>query len=471
MSSRHPTLLHQVIFYRWPWRILILLSSLASAATGLAAPWFQKEFIDTLTGRHSPFHLTWFDQAAPWIILSFFGMILAQGLAQLTNFLGSREALFLQRRFSEQLYEQMLTLRADTRSRGSIGETVSLYATDVPGATVFLDQTLPMGSATLFPLILAPFAISTFFQTPIWGTMALILAVVAINTTLAFRQSRYFYLFKQLAAERTGLVNEWIQNIRTLRILGWTRAFESSIFQKREAETENRVQMVTNGQVMNSISTSITFFLNIATLGTLTLYSRQTLTPGEILALLWILGVFLTRPFRQMPWFFTFAFDAWTSTRRLQNFLNTVNQQTSAADKILPALDAKTAIEVQNLRLEVQGNRLLNDISFVVRPSEFLAIVGEVGSGKSLLLLSLMRETGAAFDRYTINGEETKNWSDEKIRGKFSYVPQEGFIISAQLRENVVFDYNPDPSLDPAVLKSLKSAEFDVDRERVENGL
>lgn len=470
MPSRH--LLTDVITYRWPWRLAILASSLLSAFSGLAAPWFQKEFVDRLTHSVGPLHLDWFATPTPWIVLAFVAMTFSQGFAQLTNYLGAREAIELQRLFSHRLYAKMLALRADTMSRRSLGEVVSVYATDVPGSTVFLDQTLPAGASTLFPLLLAPFALSAFFDTPLVGTFLLIIAIATLNTALAFRQSKFFYRFKQLAAERTGLVNEWVQNIRTLRILGWTAPFEESIFRKREVETANRVSMVTNGQVMNSVSTSVTFLLNILTLALLTVWSDKHLTAGEILAVLWIMGVFLTRPFRQMPWFFTFMFDAWTSMQRLQQFLATPNQLT-AASVAPPASspDAETALEIDNLRLTAGPLTLLEDVSLKVRAGEFVAIVGEVGSGKTLLLLSLLRETGASFGRYRLNGEDVSGWSDSQLRSHFSFVPQEGFIMSATLRDNVTFDYETPVTLNDSVKASLRAAQFDLDRERVERGL
>lgn len=470
--SRRPTLLSQVIWSRFPWRLLILLTSFLAAVAGLAAPWFQKEFVDRLMGVSSPWRLSWFDGPEAWIILSFVCLLLAQGFSQLTSFMGAREALILQNRFARQLYRKMMELRADTMARRSLGEVVSLYATDVPGSTVFLDQTLPMGASTLFPLILAPFALHYLFDVPLLVVLGVIAFVIMVNTALAFRQSRFFYRFKQLAAERVGLVNEWVQNIRTLRILGWVERFEGRIFSTREVETDNRVRMVTNGQVMNSISTSVTFVLNIAALGVLTLTSTRSLTPGEILALLWILAVFLTRPFRQMPWFFTFGFDAWTSLRRLQGFIDTPNNETSTAGvSRLDRTDPSAALEVEGLRLEVGGHTLLDDLSFRLGSGEFVAVVGEVGSGKSLLLLSLLRETGARFHRYALDGRDALAMDNQEIRSHFAFVPQEGFIMSATLRDNVAFEYETTPLDDPRVLHSLGKAEFSLNEERVESGL
>lgn len=447
--------------------------SLLSAVFGLLAPYFQKEFIDQLTGAQSHYRLGWFDGGSPtpWIFLAFLCMLGAQASWQLCVYLGTREGLLLQKIFARRLYQKMLALKVDTLSRRALGEIVSLYATDVPGGTIFLDQTIPMGASTLFPLILAPFAITAFFGVPLWPTFGVICAITLVNTGLAFRQSKFFYRFKQLAAERIGLVNEWVQNIRTLRILGWVSSFETKIFAKRELETANRVSMVTNGQVMNAISTSVTFFLNLLTLAYLILWSDHKLTGGEILALLWILGVFLTRPFRQMPWFFTFFFDGLSSLRRVQEFIDTPNNASPPVPARAATASARSALHVDGLQLEINGHTLLHDVSLDITEGEFVAIVGEVGSGKSLLLLSLLGETGAAAADYRVLGREARRMDDAALKKSFAFVPQEGFIMSANLRDNVVFDYDSPASLDEKVLKSLKDAQFEPGRERTDNGL
>ncbi|MGZ3749581.1 MAG: ABC transporter transmembrane domain-containing protein, partial [Pseudobdellovibrionaceae bacterium] len=322
-------LIYDVLFNRFHARLLIVLSSLIATIFALFGPYFQKLFIDELTGQLNlqKNFLPWGLAGNPVIFigLAFFCILLSQIFFQLTNYLGVRESLHLQSVFSHRLYQKTLDLRVDTMSTRPLGEIIQLYATDIPGSTVFLEQTLPAGSSTLFPLILAPFAISLMYDVPMLPTLLVMIAITGLNTWMAFRQSLFFYRFKTLAGERIALVNEWIQNIRTIRILGWLSLFEKNIFIKRELETANRVAMVTNGQIMNSISTSITFVLNVVTLVSLIYYSKRQVTSGELLALLWIVGVFLTRPFRQMPWFFTFGFDSWTSLQRLESFLKITN--------------------------------------------------------------------------------------------------------------------------------------------------
>lgn len=470
-------LIHDVIFTRFHARLLIIMSSLVATVVGLFGPYFQKLFIDTLIGQTEilPFGLA--AQPLTFIFLAFACVLLSQIFFQLANYLGIKESLHLQGVFSRRLYEKTLDLRVDTMSSRPVGEIIQIYSTDVPGSTVFLEQTLPAGASTFFPLLLAPFAISLIYDLPLLPTLAMMVAITALNTWMAFRQSKFFFRFKKLAGERIALVNEWIQNIRTIRILGWLTHFEKAIFSKREVETANRVYMVTNGQIMNSVSTSITFVLNVVTLSSLIYFTKRDVTSGELLALLWIVGVFLTRPFRQMPWFFTFAFDSWTSLHRLESFLrikNEVPQRAAKEDRPIEAPEptVKTlALDVKDLNLNIGGKQILSHIDLQVREGEFVAIVGEVGSGKSMLLLSLLGETGAQVRSYQVEGKNAAAMTLHDLRGQFAYVPQEGFIMSASLRENVAFLYDIDSDQDGDVEESLRLAQFEVFSERVENGL
>lgn len=459
-----------VLLNRMQYRVLILTTSFLSAMLGILSPYFQKGFIDFLMYDHSylPSFLS-FSNPLPYLFLAVFFLVLSQLLNQLTNYIGVKEALFMQKKIGEKIYNKMLSLKLDAMTKRPLGEIVSLYATDVSGATVYLDQTLPSGSSTFFPLLITPFVLVTFFDTPIFFTLVVVVAITALNTFLAFRQSKFFYKFKTLAAERLGFVNEWVQNIRTLRILGWVEIIEQKIINKREVETRNRVKMVTNGQMMNSISSSFTFIVNIATLSVLVIYYKRDLSPGEIFALLWILGVFLTRPFRQMPWFFTFAFDAATSIARIETFLCAKNKF-DIREAELTTFDSKNILEVENLNLSIHGQEILKVDSFKVAKGQHAMIVGEVGSGKSMLLLSLLGETNCEWKRYVIN--RTFLASDVvNFRNVFSYVPQEGLIVSTTLRDNIFLQYDAPKEHDDRVTHALWQAQFKKDMAVLENGL
>ncbi len=482
-ATEHRSLGVYALKARWVWRLVILGFAAAGAVFGIASPFFQKLFVDRLLAPEATANAAVGATALiqvrlqlhPLIAigLAFVCSLVAQIFSQCGNFLAVREGAVLQRLFSEHLYQKMLSIRTASLGSTTIGEVVSLYATDVPGATALVDQVLPMAAMIACNLILAPLAVQWICGIPALRTAAVIGVLILFILTLSKRQSRFFGLFKQLAAERTGIVNEWVQNIRLLRILGWVNSFELKIFTKREEETQNRIAMVTNGQFMNAVGSSMNFALNLGAVALLMFFSRERVTPGQLLALLWIFGVFLSRPLRQIPWFFTFTFDSLTSLRRLEKFLERpADAEWIDGNESAPATsETGCSVRVRGLNLysqsgDRQGVALLKDINFDIAPGEFVAIVGEVGSGKSLLALSLLGETSATFESFEIGGQNILPMRLAERRRFFSFVSQEGFVMTASLRENVVFEYEPEikdqVGFNHKVEESLESAQFQV---------
>lgn len=462
-------LLRLVLFDRWHWRLAIIFISLTGSIFGLLGPYIQKHFIDSLLmvpskdifGFESTLH------PLTLIFIAFVCIALALICSFLSNYIGMREALFTQQKLSEKLYEKTLNLRTDSLQGKTVGELVAIYATDVPGAAVLLEQSIPSGAATFSPLLLAPIALYILFELPLDRILAVIGFFILLNTYLAYRQSYFFNRYKQLAAERVGLVNEWILNIKALKIMGWITAYEERIKSTRITETKNRISMVTNGQTMNSLSSTTTFLINIVAIYVLTSSHQNQITPGELLSLLWILGIFLARPFRFLPWFFTFGIDSWTSLKRIASFLDLKNlgrdwPHAVSADESKMETQGPS-IEVVNLNLKIGNEILLKNMSFSIKQKEFIAIVGEVGSGKSLLLLSLMGETGASMDQYRINNKNVLSCSHEELCRHFAFVPQESFVMSASLRENIAFDYNINNKLDARITSCLEQAQFHLE--------
>jgi ABC-type multidrug transport system fused ATPase/permease subunit len=465
--------------HRWWARLGIFLTALLGALAGIAAAVFQKIFIDQVMATEALeiasfnfVHVVGFTPVGA-LLGAFVATVVNQGISLLCNFFAVREGAMLQRIFSEALYRKTLSIRTASLGTTTVGEIVSIYATDVPGGTAVIDQVLPMAAVIISSMILGPLAVYWVCGIPMWATLSLMAVVIAFTLALAIRQSRFFWRFKQLAAERTGIVNEWVQSIRLLRILGWIESFERKIFLKRQEETANRVTMVTNGQFMNAFGSSISFIINLAGVASLMYLSGRRVSPGELFAMLWIFGVFLQRAFRQLPWFFTLAFDSATSLRRLERFLARPSdaglvERREQRELVFPAA---LPLRVRGLDLAIDGHKILNDVSFDLRAGELVAVVGEVGSGKSMLALSLVGETGATFKGFQIGPIDALQLDVNERRRYFSFVPQEGFVMSASLRENIVFHYDPSAENDNRVSRALELAQFKIEEELQGPGL
>lgn len=435
-------LIRFILTYRLSSRIIIIILALFATLAGIAVPYFQKEFTQTLS----------FEILFICTLLAFLSFI----LLQLTNFLGQREALLAQKVLSQSMYKHILHLKSLTTSDKTVGEMVSLYTTDIPSSTMWLEQTIPYALTTAFPLMIAPLFLKWIYQIPLSLTFGMIVVIIAINIFLARRQSLFFSQFKTLAGQRMGLVNEWIQNIKGLKSLNWVRGFENKIIKKRIEETNNRIAMVTNGQFMNSISSSITFWLNLAVLFFLAFIHQELILEIDLLAIMWVMGIFLAKPLRQLPWFFTMMFDAWTSIKRLGDFFSLTNIDYKINNQSL--IDSRNSLHIKNLSLHIYKNSVLKNISFDIFKGEVVALIGPVGSGKSILIKSIMKET--PFE------------ADEIYSTSYSYLPQEPFILSASILENITFDYEKaNPESSQKSLLSLKQAQFDIEKDRIANGL
>lgn len=432
-----------ILFDRWPIRILLIVLAFLATLFGLAVPYFQKDFVQSLA----------YEPLLYSTVLALFSFV----FLQLTNYLGQRESLIAQKVLSEKLYQRVLQLKSLSTRQKTVGEMVALYTTDVPSSTMWLEQTIPFALTTTFPLVLAPVFLNKIYAIPYTLTLTLLGLLICTNIFLARRQSHFFYHFKILAGQRMGLVNEWIQNIKGLKSLNWISGFENKIIKKRREETNNRIAMVTNGQIMNSISSSITFWLNLAIIFFISTLHQQRIGEVDLIAIMWVMGVFLAKPIRQLPWFFTMMFDAWTSVRRLGDFFQIQNENHIINDPQIHLAEDDTLI-VQDLNLQIDQKKILNHISFKIKKHEIVALIGPIASGKSILMKSLMQETP-----FTAEGLKLV---------PYCHLPQEPFILSASISQNITFDYSLQntQTLEKAQ-KALAHAQFDMALDRLPDGL
>jgi len=184
MSPGHKKILQLIFLDRFHFKLLILFLSLGATLLGLSVPYAQKVFSADLS--YSGLFIC--------VLLSLAYLI----FNQLTLFVGQNESVQAQKKLAELLYRHNLSLKPLTLQHKTTGEVVSLYTTDVTSVVVWLEQSLPHGLTTLFPLLLTPFFLFYFYDLPLTFSFLLVAVLVLINSLMAFRQSVFFFRFKVL---------------------------------------------------------------------------------------------------------------------------------------------------------------------------------------------------------------------------------------------------------------------------------
>lgn len=96
-------------------------------------------------------------------------------------------------------------------------------------------------------------------------------------------------------------------------------------------------------------------------------------------------------------------------------------------------------IEFRNLNFAYNGTQVLHDINLKIAAGTSLAIVGPTGSGKTTLVDLIPRIYDAAPGSVLIDGRPVREYSLEFLRKNIGFVPQETFLFSESVRENIAF--------------------------------
>lgn len=119
------------------------------------------------------------------------------------------------------------------------------------------------------------------------------------------------------------------------------------------------------------------------------------------------------------------------------------------------------SIEVESLRFAYPGGpEVLHGIDFSVVPGEFVGIVGHTGSGKSTLLALLLRFHAPTSGRIRIGGVDLERLDEAAFRREVAVVPQEPFLLSGTVRENIDMGRGLDPARIEQALRDAQAEGF-----------
>lgn len=273
-------------------------------------------------------------------------------------------------------------------------------------------------------------------------------------------------------ADLSAVVQEALAGVRVVRAYR-QEAFESERFRGENLEYVARSRGLIRLQGL--FYPSMAFFLGLGALLVLWLGSRSVIegrmTVGEFVAFNAYLTM-LSWPMIAFGWVTNMLQRGMASWKRMLEVLDATPTITDAAAR--PDLAGRRitgAIEVRDLAFAYDGSArpVLEQIAFCVEPGQTVALVGPTGSGKSTLLNLLPRLFDPPPGTVFLDGIDVREWPLATLRGAIGMVPQEPFLFSEPIGENIAFGANggrgADGAADPpdAIRRAGSVARLDKD--------
>ncbi len=146
----------------------------------------------------------------------------------------------------------------------------------------------------------------------------------------------------------------------------------------------------------------------------------------------------LTWPVAIVGWVSSMVQQAEASQKRINEFLNQQPEILNEASEHHP-VQGQIVFDQVEFTYPDTGIKALDNVSFSVGPGETLAIIGHTGSGKSTVLELIARLYDVQKGQYLLDGIPAKQQHLDDLRGAIGYVPQDAFLFSESIADNIRF--------------------------------
>ncbi|HJO18672.1 MAG: ABC transporter ATP-binding protein [Vicinamibacterales bacterium] len=290
-------------------------------------------------------------------------------------------------------------------------------------------------------------------------TLIALIPLPFVSLLVKFFGSAIHRRFEEIQAQlshMSAVVQEALAGVRVVRAY---RQEESEIERFRVA---NRTYLDRNRgliQLQGLFYPSLAMFLGFGGLLVLWLGSREVIlgqiTVGEFVAFNAYL-VMLTWPMIAFGWVTNMLQRGMASWKRMLEVFDAVPEIIDRGG--VPVGNVQGGIEIRELTFAYgDGAPVLSSLSLRVEPGQTLALVGGTGSGKSTLLGLIQRLYDPPPGTVFIDGIDVRDLPLGQLRSAVGYVPQEPFLFSTTLRDNVAFGLAEDANTD-VVDKSVRTA-------------
>jgi ABC-type multidrug transport system fused ATPase/permease subunit len=434
---------------------LMFVALLVATGAGLAPPYLAGKAVDSgiVTGDVA---------ALDWIVAAFVVVATLYAAATylqtyLVGWVGTRALQDLR----ERVFSHLQTMSIGFFTRRSPGVLISRMTNDIEA----LNQLVTDGVVTMFSSVLTlvgvvvimlaldvKLALVTFITFPLIAAASIVFRIVSHG---AYRATR------ERIAAITGYLQETLSGVRVVRSFGQEPRHTAAMTELNEANREANMRTV----FLNaSYFPGVELLASVGTAAILLYGGTQAIDHaiqiGTIIAFVGYLQVFF-EPIQQLSQLYTTYQQGMAALDKIFDLLDTAPDMIDAPDAIDPgtlrgeiemegvwfsyadeadfAFDFASGNKTRSQPLEDEGDWAMRDVSLQVPAGQTLALVGTTGAGKSTFAKLVARFYDPQRGRVLVDGHDLTGMRQQALRRQLGIVPQEGFLFSGSVRENIAF--------------------------------
>ncbi|PVY38198.1 ABC transporter ATP-binding protein [Pontibacter virosus] len=355
-----------------------------------------------------------------------------------------------------EIYEHYQSLPLSFYRKNNTGDLMSRISEDVSRVRMYLGPAIMYGlNLVILFLMVIPYMLSVNVKLTLYTLIPLPILAISIYYVNNIIERKSDEIQRSLSGITT-FVQEAFSGIRVLKSF------------VREDDSHNNFTKASNNYKDKSLELNfvnslffplVLFLVGLSTIITIYIGGQEvmngSITTGNIAEFIIYVNM-LTWPVTSLGWTASLVQRAAASQARINEFLNTKNDIVSR-ENISKPIEGDIVFENVDFVYPDTNIHALKNISFRINHGETLAVIGNTGSGKSTIATLLPRMYDITSGRILIDGVDVRDYNLESLRSQIGYVPQDVFLFSDTIRNNIGFGL---PSItEEQMVQSAKDAD------------
>ena len=416
--------------------VLMFAALLAATGAALAPPYLAGRAIDDGIRHHDIGALDVI--VVLFLVSALVNWVATYAQTYLVNWVGERALQDLRLR----IFRHLQSMSVGFYARRKTGVLISRITNDVEA----LDQLVTDGVVTLFSAsltLIGTVVILLLLDLRLALVTFAVFPLLAIGS-VAFRiaSSGAYRLTRETVAYVTAYLQETLSGVRVVRAFGQERRHQRRF---AELNDDNRVANMKTVYLNAAYFPSVELLSALVTVEILIFGGYEALSghtsTGVVFAFIAALNNFFD-PIQQLSQLHTTYQAGMAALDKIFELLSVKPEMVDRADaRALPVVNGEIRFEDVSFAYDPDdpSTLALEHVDLTVPPGQTLALVGATGAGKSTFAKLVARFHDPTEGRVLIDGHDLRDVTERSLRSQLGVVPQEGFLFSGTIGENIAF--------------------------------